>query len=205
MSGGQNTRSLSYSTNGNEYLPPFLLHFAKKEEDATASSSQAVEKVPQGTFSTACIPLLSRPSWGGKVLALLAVALARQGLQGMSSHSRRAAAPSSSPAETERTSHATEVFRQAEGPPLMRRALPVSVYSCVLKSRQRTAPAAPAAPPPWPWTAPSPAGNGSSPPTAPRDSPPADAQRLLKCLKSEVVCMQVGQIQAAQSLLKGLQ
>ena len=31
----------------------------------------------------------------------------------MSSHSRRAAAPSSSPAETERTSHATEVFRQA--------------------------------------------------------------------------------------------
>ena len=59
---------------------------------------------------TACIPLLSRPSWGGKVLASLAVALARQGLQGMSSHSRRAAAPSSSPAETERASHATEVF-----------------------------------------------------------------------------------------------
>ena len=40
------------------------------------------------------------PPCGGKVLAALAERLAMQGIQGIRSHSRRAAAPSSSPAKT---------------------------------------------------------------------------------------------------------
>ena len=40
------------------------------------------------------------PPRGGKVLAALAERLAMQGVQGIRSHSRRAAAPSSSPAKT---------------------------------------------------------------------------------------------------------
>ena len=49
-------------------------------------------------FSAACIPLLFRPIRGKKVLALLAASLMLQGMRGILFHSRRAAAPSSSPA-----------------------------------------------------------------------------------------------------------
>ena len=50
------------------------------------------------TFPTACKNAITFPPFsGGKVLAALAERLAMQGIQGIRSHSRRAAAPSSSP------------------------------------------------------------------------------------------------------------
>ena len=64
--------------------PP--LRLSKKSLDFFDSLQNAVTFVPPG---------------GTKVLAALAVSLARQGLRGIRSHSRRAAAPSSSPAQTQ--------------------------------------------------------------------------------------------------------
>ena len=50
------------------------------------------------------------PLRGGKVLAALAERLAMQGIQGIRSHSRRAAAPSSSPANTRADSSEQRFF-----------------------------------------------------------------------------------------------
>ena len=61
------------------------LRLSKKSKDFSDSLKNAV------TFP---------PFNGGKVLAALAERLAKQGIQGIRSHSRRAAAPSSSPAPT---------------------------------------------------------------------------------------------------------
>ena len=59
------------------------------------------QKSPR-TFPTACKNAVTFPPFnGGKVLAALAERLAMQGVQGIRSHSRRAAAPSSSPALTQ--------------------------------------------------------------------------------------------------------
>ena len=60
------------------------------------------------------------PLRGGKVLAALAERLAKQGIQGIRSHSRRAAAPSSSPANTRANSSEQRFFDKlsAVGKPL---------------------------------------------------------------------------------------
>ena len=58
------------------------------------------------------------PLCGGKVLAALAERLALQGIQGIRSHSRRAAAPSSSPANTRADSSEQKFFDKLNGSPL---------------------------------------------------------------------------------------
>ena len=63
------------------------------------------------TFPTACKNAVTFPPLrGGKVLAALAERLAKQGIQGIRSHSRRAAAPSSSPANTRADSSEQRFF-----------------------------------------------------------------------------------------------
>ena len=55
------------------------------------------------------------PLCGGKVLAALAERLAKQGIQGIRSHSRRAAAPLSSPANTRADSSKQRFFGKLGG------------------------------------------------------------------------------------------
>ena len=57
------------------------------------------------------------PRSGGKVLAALAERLAMQGVRGIRSHSRRAAAPSSSPANTRADSSEQRFFDKLKGGP----------------------------------------------------------------------------------------
>ena len=63
------------------------------------------------------------PQRGGKVLAALAERLAKQGIQGIRSHSRRAAAPSSSPANTRADSSEQRFFDKLRGRPRCGRPL----------------------------------------------------------------------------------
>ena len=70
------------------------------------------------TFPTACKNAVTFPPLcGGKVLAALAERLAMQGIQGILSHSRRAAAPSSSPANTRADSSEQRFFDKLKGGP----------------------------------------------------------------------------------------
>ena len=63
------------------------------------------------TFPTACKNAVTfAPLFGAKVLAALAERLAKQGIQGIRSHSRRAAAPSSSPANSRADSSEQRFF-----------------------------------------------------------------------------------------------
>ena len=72
------------------------------------------------TFPTACKNAITFPPFsGGKVLAALAERLAMQGIQGIRSHSRRAAAPSSSPANTRADSSEQRFFDMLRRPPVL--------------------------------------------------------------------------------------
>ena len=72
------------------------------------------------TFPTACKNAVTFPPLcGGKVLAALAERLAMQGIQGILSHSRRAAAPSSSPANTRADSSEQRFFDKLKEAPAM--------------------------------------------------------------------------------------
>ena len=75
---------------------------SKKSKDFSDSLKNA------GTFP---------PLRGGKVLAALAERLALQGIQGIRSHSRRAAAPSGSPANTRADSSKQRFFDKLMGAP----------------------------------------------------------------------------------------
>ena len=73
------------------------------------------QKSPR-TFPTACKNAVTfAPRSGAKVLAALAERLAVQGIQGIRSRSRRAAAPSSSPAKTEASSTQQRFFDKLTG------------------------------------------------------------------------------------------
>ena len=82
----------------------FLKFFRSSQKERNPGSlrgsfPQAVEKSKD--FSTACKNVVTfPPPRGGKVLAALAERFTMQGVQGIRSHARRAAAPSRSPAKT---------------------------------------------------------------------------------------------------------
>ena len=81
-----------------------------KERADTNMFAPGCRKSP-GTFPTAWGNAITFPPLcGGKVLAALAERLAMQGIQGIRSHSRRAAAPSSSPANTRADSSEQRFF-----------------------------------------------------------------------------------------------
>ena len=69
------------------------------------------------------------PLRGGKVLAALAERLALQGIQGIRSHSRRAAAPSSSPANTRADSSEQRFFDKLKR---WNQRVPAFLFSCLL-------------------------------------------------------------------------
>ena len=103
-----------------------LFRLSKKSKDFSDSLKNAV------TFP---------PLRGGKVLAALAERLAKQGIQGIRSHSRRAAAPSSSPANTRADSSKQRFFDKQSGPA---DAVPLCIsgcHYCLLGSTEAIAPA----------------------------------------------------------------
>ena len=81
-----------------------------RERGTALRSRSGCQKSPR-TFPTACKNAVTfPPRSGGKVLAALAERLAVQGIRGIRSHSRRAAAPSSSPAKTDASSTQQRFF-----------------------------------------------------------------------------------------------
>jgi len=122
------------------------VRFCTKKTTRLASGFlSGCQKSPR-TFPTACKNAVTfPPRSGGKVLAALAERLAVQGIRGIRSHSRRAAAPSSSPAKTDASSTQQRFFDKLRSRrPTCRRLLyeqviiPLSMYS--------RGPAAPSAP-----------------------------------------------------------
>ena len=86
------------------------------------------QKSPR-TFPTACKNAVTFPPLrGGKVLAALAERLAVQGIRGIRSHSRRAAAPSSSPANTRADSSEQRFFDKLRQPPATLAAVFLSLF-----------------------------------------------------------------------------
>src|SRR5699024_12149205 len=92
------------------------VRFCTKKTTRLASGFlSGCQKSPR-TFPTACKNAVTfPPRSGGKVLAALAERLAVQGIRGIRSHSRRAAAPSSSPAKTEASSTQQRFFDKLTG------------------------------------------------------------------------------------------
>ena len=81
-----------------------------RERGTALRSRSGCQKSPR-TFPTACKNAVTfAPRSGAKVLAALAERLAVQGIQGIRSRSRRAAAPSRSPAKTEASSTQQRFF-----------------------------------------------------------------------------------------------